>query len=528
MAVNAEAGEVKKRANELFAQGSWQAAKSEYTRAIEANDYCPWAVALCNRAACELRLEEEGAALSDATSAISLDPSYTKGYYRRASASIQLGRFKAALKDIQHVVHAHPFDSSARKKEKECRLAVQRMRFEQAIAREDGEATADGSSAASDSAGPDAAEVDPDSVAVEAEYDGPVLEGENEDVISQQFVHSMLEHFRNERRLHRKYALRIVHQARDVFQQESSVVDVPIGKDSGGSGHLTICGDVHGQYYDLLNIFHLNGMPSPENPYIFNGDFVDRGSFSVEVILTLLAIKVLYPQSLTLIRGNHETKSMNRIYGFDGEVKHKYNGAMAQLFAQTFCALPIAALVGERVLVLHGGLFSRDDVSLGEIRMLDRHREPPEAGLLCEALWSDPQPANGRSPSKRGVGVAFGPDVTSTFLQYNDLDYIVRSHEVKDAGYEVAHDSRCITVFSGTLARLTLLFLSFLTRNGANLPSCPSCVRNAAPNYCDQMGNKGAYIVLREDLVPAFHTFSAVPHPNVKPMAYGSPLLGMM
>jgi len=97
---------------------------------------------------------------------------------------------------------------------------------------------------------------------------------------------------------------------------------------------------------------------------------------------------------------------------------------------------------------MHGGLFSSDDVTLDDIRAVDRNRQPPEEGIMCELLWSDPQPQNGRAPSKRGVGIQFGPDVTLKFIEKNNLDYVIRSHEVKPEGYEVAHDGKCITVFS--------------------------------------------------------------------------------
>ncbi len=139
----------------------------------------------------------------------------------------------------------------------------------------------------------------------------------------------------------------------------------------------------------------------------------------------------------------------------------------------------------------------QDDVTLADIRATERNRQPPDEGIMCELLWSDPQPMPGRSPSKRGVGCQFGPDVTKRFLEHNGLDYVIRSHEVKDQGYEVNHDGKCITVFS-------------------------------APNYCDSMGNKGAYINLRGDtLTPNFKTYEAVPHPNVKPMAYANSLLSL-
>lgn len=181
---------------------------------------------------------------------------------------------------------------------------------------------------------------------------------------------------------------------------------------------------------------------------------MDRGSFSVEVIFTLFALKCLYPTGLFLTRGNHETKAMNSLYGFEGEVRAKYNETMVKLFAEVFRCLPLGAVLGGKVFVVHGGLFSRDDVTLDEIRAIDRFREPPDEvrvsprppgracslapaqGLMCEMLWSDPQQGLGRSPSKRGVGVAFGADVTKNFLQRNSLSLLVRSHEVKEEGFE--------------------------------------------------------------------------------------------
>jgi len=140
---------------------------------------------------------------------------------------------------------------------------------------------------------------------------------------------------------------------------------------------------------------------------------------------------------------------------------------------------------------MHGGLFSRDDVTLDEIRKINRFCEPPDEGVMSEMLWSDPQPQPGRSPSKRGVGLSFGPDVTHKFLKLNNLELLVRSHEVKDEGYSTEHDGKCVTIFS-------------------------------APNYCDQIGNKGAFIRFNGNMKPNFTTFSAVPHPNVPPMAYAS------
>ncbi|GJV58053.1 serine/threonine-protein phosphatase 5 isoform X1, partial [Tanacetum coccineum] len=296
---------------------------------------------------------------------------------------------------------------------------------------------------------------------VESQYTGAKIEG---DVVTLDFVKKMMDDFKNQ------------------------MIE---GK------HFTVCGDVHGQFFDLLNIFELNGLPSEENPYLFNGDFVDRGSFSVEVILTLFAFKCMSPSAIHLARGNHESKSMNKIYGFEGEVRSKLSDKFVELFAEVFCHLPLAHVINEKIFVVHGGLFSTDGVKLSDIRAIDRFCEPPEEGLMCEILWSDPQPNPGRGPSKRGVGLSFGGDVTKRFLKDNNLDLVVRSHEVKDEGYEIDHDGKLITVFS-------------------------------APNYCDQMGNKGAFIRFEAPTMePKIVTFSAVPHPDVKPMAYASNFLRM-
>ena len=145
-----------------------------------------------------------------------------------------------------------------------------------------------------------------------------------------------------------------------------------------------------------------------------------------------------------LTRGNHESHSMNRMYGFDGEVKAKYPGVMLDVFREVFNWLPLAYVLGGKVLVLHGGLFSRDGVTLDDLRAVDRNHEPPDDGLMCEALWSDPAPQQGRQMSKRGVGLQFGPDVTKAFLDANGLELVVRSHEVKEEGYEVSGGVLCV------------------------------------------------------------------------------------
>lgn len=210
------------------------------------------------------------------------------------------------------------------------------------------------------------------------------------------------------------------------------------------------------------------------------------GSFSCECALLLLAYVVVYPNHFFLSRGNHESRSMNRVYGFEGEVKDKYNETTYEMFQDVFCALPLAYVIEKKVLVLHGGLFSKDDVTLDDIRKINRFREPPsETELMSDLLWADPQKEQGRAPSKRGQGLSFGPDITKKFLDANGLEMLIRSHEVKAEGYEIEAEGRLVTVFS-------------------------------APNYCDHAGNLGAYIIFEKDMKPVYRQFSAVPHPVSK------------
>jgi len=473
---------LKAEANTFFKAEKFQQAADLYSQAIELNPVN--AVYYANRSIANLRMENFGYALSDASKAIEVDPKYLKAYYRRAAAYMALGKYKLALKDYERVHKARPNDADAKKKYTECKKIQQQAAFAKAISVEENKVSIVDS-------------INLDSMSVEEKYDGPRLESEGDKpVVTLDFMTKLMAYYKDRRTLHRRYAFQMLMDILTYFKTQPTLVDidVPDGK------KFTICGDIHGQFYDLMNIFELNGMPSEENPYLFNGDFVDRGSFSVECIFTLFGFKLLFPNHFFMSRGNHESENMNKMYGFEGEVKAKYSSTMVELFTEVYNWLPLSHCVNSKILVMHGGLFKEDGVKLDDIRATDRNKQPPDEGIMCELLWSDPQPMFGRSPSKRGVGCQFGPDVTRKFLADNNLDYIVRSHEVKDNGYEVVHDGKCITVFS-------------------------------APNYCDQMGNKGAFINLTGahdgEMPPKFVTYEAVPHPNVKAMAYANSFLSL-
>lgn len=191
-----------------------------------------------------------------------------------------------------------------------------------------------------------------------------------------------------------------------------------------------------------------------------------------------------------------------------------------RLFSESFSALALATLIGSKYLVLHGGLFSDDKVTLDDIRKLNRHtqRQPGQSGLMMEMLWTDPQDEPGRGPSKRGVGMQFGPDVTKRFCENNGLEAVIRSHEVRMDGYEVQHDGKCITGSSSRIDWLVNLYAMVKL-------TCALFLVFSAPRYCDSTENRGAYINIGPDYKLRYEQFDAVPHPNIKPMVSFPPFL---
>ncbi|KAK5131338.1 hypothetical protein LTR08_001004 [Meristemomyces frigidus] len=460
---------MKNKGNDAFRHMDWPAAIEFYTKAIELNDHEP--SFYTNRAQANIKLEAYGYAVADATKAIEIDPTFAKAYYRRAVANTSILKHSDAIHDWKMVVRRNPSDKLAKSQYEACQKMVKRDAFLKAIEIADAPSAAVG--------------LDLESMVVDDSYDGVRLKDE----MTQEFIDDMIERFKTGKLLHKKYVFQMLLAVKQIVYEESTMVETRVKPDQ----QLTVCGDTHGQYFDLLEIFRLNGFPSATHGYLFNGDFVDRGSWSTEVCLLLYAYKMLFPSNFFLNRGNHETDDMNRMYGFEGECKAKYNERVFKIFSESFSALPLATLIGDKYLVLHGGLFSDDKVSLDDIRKLNRHnqRQPGHEGLMMEMLWTDPQTMPGRGPSKRGVGMQFGPDVTKRFCDNNGLEAVIRSHEVRMEGYEVEHNGKCITIFS-------------------------------APNYCDSTKNRGGYINIDSSHELSFHQFDAVPHPDIKPMAYAN------
>ncbi|KAK8814334.1 hypothetical protein WA158_008196 [Blastocystis sp. Blastoise] len=478
---------LKNLGNEQFKKQNYKEAYEFYSQALAFKETAPL---YCNRSFCNLKLECYGEAFTDSENAIKIDPSFVKGYYRRASAHYYLGDLENALKDYILCNKKSPKDKlfiivfiiiiygifiykQILTRLTECRKEWKRKQFEEALRMEEPPSILE--------------TIDINSYTVDSSYMGPRLEGEGEGKVTLQFINELTELYRKLGSLHRRYVISILLQIQRLFKTLPNIL--PLQVPQTGKKEFTLCGDVHGQFFDLLNIFSINGVPSSSNPYLFNGDFTDRGSFSVEVAMLLFSYKLLDNNSIYLLRGNHET-SINKMFGFEGEVLYKYNQTVMDLFTEVFNTLPLAALLQNQVLILHGGLFKESNVTLEDINKINRFNDK-DGGLKEEILWSDPYEGKGTVLSRRGAGVQFGKDVTEDFLNRNNLKYLVRSHEMKDDGYEVTHGGRCITLFS-------------------------------AANYCDSCGNLGALMRIGEDLEPHYVTFKGVPHEGPGPMHYAN------
>ncbi|XP_027891044.1 serine/threonine-protein phosphatase PP1-gamma catalytic subunit B-like [Xiphophorus couchianus] len=241
---------------------------------------------------------------------------------------------------------------------------------------------------------------------------------------------------------------------------------------------LKICGDIHGQYNDLLKLFDFGGFP-PDSNYLFLGDYVDRGKHSLETICLLLAYKIQYPENFFLLRGNHECASVNRVYGFYDECKRRYNIKLWKTFTDCFNSLPIAAIVEDKIFCCHGGL-SPDLQSMAQIIRITRPTDVPDQGLLCDLLWSDPQKdVSGWGENDRGVSFTFGSDVVAKFLEKHDMDLICRAHQVVEDGYEFFANQKLVTLFS-------------------------------VPNYCGDYDSAAAMMRVDENLTCSFQILKPV------------------
>ncbi|KAL6741815.1 hypothetical protein Aduo_015031 [Ancylostoma duodenale] len=245
--------------------------------------------------------------------------------------------------------------------------------------------------------------------------------------------------------------------------------------------YLQVCGDIHGQFPDLLRIFNRCGYP-PDCSYLFLGDYVDRGRQQLEVITILMSYKILYPECFFILRGNHECKIINKVYGFYDECKRRYSVKLYNVFQDFFDALPLCSLVAGRILGMHGGL-SPELTSWAQMDDIVRPLDPEDVPLAMDLLWSDPdEHTRGWAKNSRGVSYVFGTDVVKKFCRDMDLDLIVRAHQVVQDGYEFFADRRLVTIFS-------------------------------APKYCGEFDNNAAVMIVSKNLECSFEVLRPMDNP---------------
>ncbi|GKT37213.1 Serine/threonine-protein phosphatase 4 catalytic subunit [Aduncisulcus paluster] len=231
----------------------------------------------------------------------------------------------------------------------------------------------------------------------------------------------------------------LCQKAREILLKENNMVIV--------DGAVTVCGDIHGQFYDLKELFRVGGR-CPDTNYIFLGDYVDRGSYSVETFLWLLALMVRYPHRMTLIRGNHESRQITQVYGFYDECVRKYGTVKVWRYCtQVFDHLTLAALISNSVFCVHGGL-SPSISTLDEIKSINRITDNLHDGAMCDLMWSDPEEVDGFVVSSRGAGYLFGERIVKNFCDSNKLSLIARAHQLVMEGYKFVFDEKLVTVWS--------------------------------------------------------------------------------
>ena len=449
--------------NTFFRNKKYIRANACYLKAIKqcpSDDKKQLAIIYCNLSAAQLILEKTPDAIASANRAIELDDTNMKGFVRRANAFIQSLNWKGAYDDFLAAAKLEPQNQILRQKMEFCKQKLLSGKLREALGSDSGS---------------------------EEQEDGP-----SGDIpqFNEEFAKQVMEDMMNDVRPSVNVMKEMVRRMRDVFKPMKNIVELSCAHT------IKIVGDTHGQFQDVLNIFKTYGYPSTENPYLFNGDYVDRGSMSIEILIALFAWKLANPDCIHMNRGNHEANTMNSMYGFERECKAKYGKKSFKAMSDLFNLMPLGHVINGKVLVVHGGLFKDESVTIEAIQGMDRFGQPPANGPLNDILWSDPMEQEGFAPSERGVTSTFGPDVTERFLTRNNLELLVRSHQVQENGYSVMHNGKCITVFS-------------------------------APNYIGQMGNLGAICKLTfVDGVlqpPEFEQFKAQPiPPKYKPMCYAA------
>ena len=259
------------------------------------------------------------------------------------------------------------------------------------------------------------------------------------------------------------------------------------------SSPCLVVGDLHGQFFDFLLLLQkVDFFARPRN-IVFLGDIVDRGYYSTECLMLVLLLKLRFPDKVTLLRGNHESKQITQVYGFYDELKNRFGNLAGcgptfwRRCVALFDVLPIAAIVDGEIFCAHGGI-PRECPSLLELSTTLRFGEVPFSGPICDLLWSDPKDNKSDAlwePNVRGAGISFSETLLKSFLHKNGLNKMFRSHQLVMEGLRKQFDSSLVTVWS-------------------------------APNYCYRCGNLASVAEIDAERQEHFTVFGAAPNEERK------------
>lgn len=457
---------LKNQGNEKFAEKHYGEAIKMYNDALamipEGGEIDLRVSIMLNLSASFLFIEDFNKSVEYAQMSLELKPDNAKGYYRLGNAFYQSLQFKQAY-DAYLKAFDLTKDAAIHKLAAKSKDAYTRLRLIEAMKKDEDQPLPD----------------------IEKPGDFPE--------VTLEFIQETAKKFREPSYSDVKSVFPEVWFGYLLQEVGKEIGELPNIVDINHKGEIALVGDTHGQFQDVCGIFDKHQWPTAERPFLFNGDFVDRGSQGVEILILLCLLRLYNPQCILLNRGNHESDYMNSIYGFKKECTAKYSEKSYVRCRNFFDLLPLAHILGNKIFVVHGGIF-KEDHNLDDIRKYNRKSQPPRDGPVNDLLWSDPSETPGFNPNMRGTTHTFGPDKTEDFLNRHNFDLIVRSHQVQEEGYIEMHNNRCITLFS-------------------------------APNYCGQMNNKGAILCINFDengnYTKEFRKIEAEPVPPAfQPMKY--------
>ena len=270
--------------------------------------------------------------------------------------------------------------------------------------------------------------------------------------------------------------IKLCDLAIELFKNEQNVIYI--------NAPINVFGDIHGQFSDMVHFLEMTGLP-PTQQFLFMGDYVDRGVNSIEVCVLLFTLKIMFPNSINVLRGNHECPQINKLYGFYTECEERFGSYAMLVFNKintVFFALPICAIINQKIFCVHGGISPLIN-TISDINAINRFCIIPENGILCDMLWSDPSinNVNKWGESTRGISYTYNAEAINIFLTNNNLQLLCRAHQLGAEGYKFLNDNKLLTVFS-------------------------------APNYCGNCGNDGAVMKISDTLECSFIIIKPLNH----------------